>query len=347
MNHHQIIIVGGGQAGLAAARAAIDNRMRPILVDASGHAGGAWRRYYDSLKLFSPARFSSLPGMPFPGAQERYPHRDEVVEYLAAYSRTLEAEILRNTKVSRVERAGGFTVHTAAGEALYTDRLVVATGSYGSPIIPELPGLASFKGRILHSKDYKSVKGFEGLRVVVVGGGNSAIQIAVELSHVARVSVASRRKIQWQRQRLLGQDLHWWLHHSGLDRSQWIHRLRGAGVPVVDDGSYRSALQNRHPEATPMFTRVVEEGVMWASGETERVDVLLFATGFRPDVSMLRTIGGALSPTGEPLHTKGVSTTVPGLGFVGLEHQRGFASATLRGVGGDARHVMNRIKNAG
>ncbi|MEU7901593.1 NAD(P)/FAD-dependent oxidoreductase [Actinoplanes sp. NPDC049118] len=338
-----VVVIGGGQAGLATAQAALAWGWRPVVLDASGGAGGSWPRYYDSLTLFSPARFSSLPGMAFPGDPQRYPVRDEVVAYLDAYARRLDADVRRNERVDRVaEEDGGFAVSTSSGSVVRARMVVAASGGFSRPYRPALPGLDTFTGTVLHSAQYRQPAPFAGRRVVVVGGGNSAVQIAVELAQVATVSISTRDRLRWQRQRVLGRDFHWWLAHTGLDTSALGPRLVQGGVPVIDDGRYRTAVRAGTPDHRPLFTRLDGDGVVWADGTRERVDAVILATGFRPDLPFLDDTA-ALGDAGAPLHHGGVSSTVPGLGYVGLERQRSFASATLRGVGRDATHVLKAL----
>jgi putative flavoprotein involved in K+ transport len=337
VNPLDLVIVGGGQAGLATAQVARALGLRPLILDASPSAGGSWPNYYDSLTLFSPARFSSLPGMPFPGDPDRYPRRDEVVAYLDAYARHLDVEIRHSHRVDRVvRRDGGFLVSTADGTTVGTPWVVAASGGFGTPYRPDLPGLDTFPGTVVHSSEYRNPEPFAGRRVVVVGGGNSAVQIAAELAEVADVTITTRGPLRWQRQRILGRDFHWWLDRTGLDTSPLGPTLVRGAVPVIDDGHYRAAVKAGRPRHRPLFTRVDGDRLLWTDGTRERVDALVLATGYRADL-------GYLGPTGRPAHRGGVSTELPGLGFVGLERQRSFASATLRGVGRDAAHVLNAL----
>jgi putative flavoprotein involved in K+ transport len=343
MDIADVAVIGGGQAGLAAAHVARKLGLTAVVLDASAGPGGSWPRYYDSLTLFSPARFSALPGLPFPGGPDRYPLRDDVVDYLTIYAARLDAEVRHGQRVERVTRtAGGFTVATTAGTVLEARLVVAAGGGFGAPYRPPLPGLDSFTGTVLHAADYREPTRFAGGRVVVVGAGNSAVQIAVELAALARVTLSTRRPVRWQPQRYLGRDFHWWLARTGLDTTRWGPRLAGGTVPVIDDGRYRAAVRAGRPDRRPLFDRLDGDAVVWADGSRERVDVLLLATGYRPELGYLAGTG-ALDAAGAPLHDGGVSATVPGLGFVGLERQRSFASATLRGVGRDAGHVLGRL----
>lgn len=342
MNTADLIIIGGGQAGLATAHEALARGQQPIVLDASTGPGGSWPKYYDSLRLFSPARYSALPGLPFPGDPNRYPSRNETIAYLADYADRLDAEVCQNERVHALTAdRDGFSVKTSRGGEFHAPRVVIATGSFGKPWTPGIPGIETFAGRILHSADYRRPDEFDGGRIVVVGGGNSAVQIAVELARTAKVSIATRQPLRWQQQRILGRDFHWWLDRTGLDRARSGLLLVKHGTPVVDDGGYRSAVRSQRPDARGMFTRFTGNGVIWADGSFESVDVIILATGFRPDVSFLPV--AALNSSGTPLHTRGVSSTVPALGYVGLERQRMFASATLRGVGPDATHVLDAL----
>ncbi|MBA8956111.1 flavin-containing monooxygenase [Actinomadura namibiensis] len=340
-----VIVVGGGQAGLAAAHVARTLGLEPLVLEAADRPAGSWPHYYDSLTLFSPARRSALPGLPFPGDPDGYPARDEVVTYLGDYASRLDADIRTGRRVERVTAGpGGLDVLTTGGERFAAPMVVAATGAFTRPHHPRPPGLATFTGRVLHSAGYRSPKGFEGRRVVIVGGGNSAVQIGVELAAVARVTLATRRPLRFVAQKVLGRDMHLWLAWTGLDSAGWARPLLtgGKGTPVFDTGAYRARIATGAPDRRPMFTRLDGDHVVWSDGTRERVDVVLLATGYRPGVDYLGGLG-ALDDAGRPLHRGGVSTVHPGLGYVGLEWQRSFASATLRGVGADARHVLTRL----
>lgn len=346
-----LIVIGAGQAGLATARIARTLGLAPVILEAAGRAAGSWPHYYDSLTLFSPARRSALPGLPFPGDPDGYPSRDEVVGYLAGYAARLDADLRTGHRVEHVTatRDGDrrmFEVVTTGGETFAAPLVVAATGAFTRPYRPALPGLAEFTGRVLHSAEYRSPDVFAGQRVVIVGGGNSAVQIAIELAAHARASLATRHPLRFMAQRLLGVDMHIWLQRTGLDTASWARPLLagGKGTPVFDTGTYRDAIAAGNPDRRPMFTRLDGDHVVWSDGTRERVDVVLLATGYRPGVDYLAPLG-ALNAAGQPRHRGGVSLTHPGLAYVGLEWQRSFASATLRGVGADARHVLTQLRD--
>lgn len=336
------MIIGGGQSGLSAARVARLHRLRPLVLEARDRPSGSWPDYYDSLTLFSPARFSALPDAPFPGDPDHYPTRDEVGAYLVRYAERLDVEIRTSTTVTNVgaRPGGGFVVRTTGGEEIETEGLVAATGSFGNPVLPQLPGQDGFTGRILHSAEYRSPKAFAGERVVVVGGGNSAVQIAFDLAEVATTTIASRGPLQFVAQRPDGRDIHHRLT-AGFDDLplEWLAPLLTSTL-VLDPGTYGAAMASGRLDRRPMFEAFDGDTVVWTDGTRERVDAVVFATGYRPDLGYLESLGALAN--GAPRHVGGVSTH-PGLAYTGLELQRSFSSNTLRGVSRDAAHVMKPL----
>lgn len=341
---HDAVVIGAGQSGLAAAWALRRRGLNPVLLEAGAEPVGSWPHYYDSLTLFSPARYSALPGMPFPGDPDRYPHRDEVVEYLRVYAGPFRAQIRTHCAATQVERdADRFAVTTSTGARLVAPIVIAATGSFGKPYTPALPGLDGFTGLVMHASGYREPSSLSSQRVVVVGAGNSAVQIAAELAETADVTIASRAPIRFVPQRPLGRDVHSWFAATGLDTAPvgpWLPRRPTA--PVFDDGRYRTAVRRRRPDRRPMFRLVDGDTVVWGDGTRERVDAILFATGYRPGVDYLARLG-ALNHAGAPRQRHGLSTTHEGLAYVGLEWQRSLSSATLRGVGRDALHVVDTL----
>lgn len=338
-----VLVVGAGQAGLAAARAAQVAGLCPLVLEAKDRVGGSWPDHYDSLRLFSPARFSALPGLPMPGPGGRYPTRDEMTLYLRAYADRFALPVRTRTRVTSVTREGSlFTVTTGTGPVLAARSLVAASGGFGRPYRPALPGADEFTGRLLHAASYRGSEPFAGRRVIVVGGGNSAVQIAVELATVARVTLATRRPLRLRNQRPLGVDVHHWARWTGLDLLP-VGARGTRSVGVLDDGTYAAALAAGRPRVRAMFARLTPAGVRWPDGTEEPVDVVLLATGYRPDLDYLADTG-ALDESGRPLHCRGMSTSVPALGYVGLPGQTGFASATVRGAARDARQVIGRLR---
>lgn len=340
MSDCEVAVVGAGQAGLATGRRLQRAGLDFMLFDAGQDVGGSWPQYYDSLELFSPVRYSSLPDLPMPGPAFAYPKRDDVVAYLRRYRACFDLPVTLGIRVTAVHRHDdGFLLHDDAGGVIRARKLIAATGAFGAPNLPVLPGQSDYQGRIGHSSDYRNPREYLGRRIIVVGAGNSAVQIAVELARDADVTLAVRGRLRFLPQRVLGRDVHWWFDKLGLNG---VNLFSDHGVPVVDDGRYKRALRAGTPSVRPMFDAFTPDGVIWPDGSSERIDDVIFATGFRHALTFLGP-SGALDAAGRPLHRRGVSTSVRGLGYVGLSGQSGFASATLRGVGRDADHVVTRM----
>ena len=343
MNDVDVVVIGAGQAGLATSHALSDTGLSHVVLDAGDAAGGAWSRYYDSLTLFSPARFCELPGLRMPGDRGRYPSRDEAVTYLRRYAEHFELPIRTGARVVAVRAAkvGLWEVELATGETWYTRAVIAATGSFERPYRPVLRGQHHYGGRLMHVAEYRRPEELAGQRIVVVGAGNSAVQVAVELAEVADVTLASRGPVPLRPQRPLGIDLHYWVGWSGLDRLP-LGRRAGSSVGVLDEGRYAAAFAAGKPDRREMFFGLTPDGVEWWEGPRERVDTVVLATGYRPALGYLPA--AAFARDGWPVHRRGVSTTLPRLGYVGLPGQTGLASAMLRGVGPDAHHVVRQIR---
>lgn len=335
-----VIVIGAGQAGLATGYHLQRAHLNFVILEASAQAAGSWPSYYASLRLFSPARYSSLPGMPFPGVPDHYPTRDEVIAYLTQYAAHFHLPVITEQWVEAVTKQGDiFTVLTRDGRSYIARYVIAATGSFNRPRVPELPNQAAFQGTILHSSAYRSPEALAGKHVIVVGGGNSAVQIATELAQVANVTLTTRHPLRFMRQRILGRDFHFWLKLSGVDKRKPRHA--SADPHVLDMGMYQQAIKSGRPATRPMFTAFTERGVIGQDGQELPADAVIFATGFRPNLDYLSALG-ALNASGAPLHLDGISTTVAGLGYIGLSYMRSFASATLRGVGADAAYVATQ-----
>ncbi|WP_405863855.1 flavin-containing monooxygenase [Streptomyces sp. NBC_00005] len=275
--------------------------------------------------------------MSFGGDPDRYPHRDEVIAYLLRYADRLDAEIRTRTRVLEVGYGEDvFRLSLEGGSRLEARTVVAATGAFGRPHLPDLAGLESYAGTVLHAADYRVPEPFTGQRVVVVGAGNSAVQIAAEIAERAQVTLAARHPVRFARQRMLGRDLHWWLTRTGLDTLPIGRFLRTPPTQLfIDDGRYSAAVAAGRPDRRPLFTGISDSKVIWSDGSSEEVDTILLATGYRPDLDYLAPLG-ALDASGRPRHREGMWLTRPGLAYVGLEWQRSLSSNSLRGVGRDA-----------
>jgi putative flavoprotein involved in K+ transport len=340
---HDVVVIGGGQAGLAAGYHLKQMGLAFVILEASQQPTGSWPHYYDSLKLFSPAHYSSLPGLPFPGDPDRYPCRDEVITYLENYADHFDLSIITNARVQQVSKQDSiYYLTTTDGKQYQAHTVIVATGSFNRPHIPQFDGQETFQGELLHSAHYRHPLAYRGKRVLVVGAGNSAVQIAVELAQVAKVTLTSRTPVRFQRQRILGRDVHFWLKVTGLDTLSLPHwKTAPTSRSVLDTGVYQAAIQAGKPEYKPLFTRFTPDGVIWSDGCHEQIDTVVFATGYVPNLGFMEDLS-IVDSDGQPQQKAGIGK-LAGLYFVGLSGQRSIASATLRGVGPDAQYVISHL----
>ena len=191
----------------------------------------------------------------------------------------------------------------------------------------------------MHVADYRNPTPYAGKRVIVVGAGDSAAQIASELAPLATVTVAARHPLRFIPQRLDGHDIHYWLRETGFDTlpAAWLSKITDGSL-VTDSVGFRQTLAEGRVDQRPMFAALDGGQVLWSDDQLEPVDTIILATGYRPSLPYLRELG-ALGEHDAPLHVGGISTTHAGLVYVGLELQRTYASNTLRGVSEDARSV--------
>ena len=337
-----VVVVGAGQAGLAIAWYLARQGLRFLVLEAAGELGHSWRSRWDSLTLFSPAQYDALPGMPFPAPADTYPTKESVADYLHAYADAFRLPIRLNARVTSLSRSGDrFEVRTA-DETFSARRVVVATGPFQVPFIPAAArGLDGTVAQI-HSADYRNPRALPDGPVLVVGSGNSGLQIAEELSASRRVDVSVGTNPPTLPQRLLGRDLFWWLTHLGLMRvpaeSRVGRRVQSRGEFVI--GTSRRSLARAGVTFRPRLVGADGRTVRFDDGSTLDVAVVLWATGYRSDYSWISIPGVARD--GRIAHRRGVTDTA-GLYLLGLSWQHTRGSALLGFVDDDASHIADHI----
>jgi len=337
------IVIGAGQSGLATAYYLKKKGMKYLVLEKSNQTAGSWPLYYDSLKLFSPVKYSSLPGLRFSGNYNHYPTKTEVISYLNAYTKKFNLNICTGKKVMEVHKTHNlYLIKTEEGSIYKTKTLISTTGSFDFPNHPKISGIESFGGEVLHSSEYRNPERYTNKRVLVIGAGNSAVQIAYELRKKSKVTIATRKPIKFIPQKVLGVDIHFWFSLIGLNYFSFGKKL-SLNDSVLDRNIFKKAIIKKNPDRRDMFESIINDGVIWKEDEKEKVDTIIFATGYRPNVNYLSAISGALDENRMPIHKKGISTSNRGLFYVGLPGQRTFSSATLRGVGKDAKYIVNKV----
>jgi len=344
MSEHDfdVVVIGGGQAGLAMGYYLREHGRRFVIFERGDSIAPAWRERWDSLKLFTPRGYSSLPGLPFPGDPDDYPSRDEVIGYLDRYAEIFELPIELNSEVRRLSHDGGRFVPDVEGRTVTADQVVVATGPFQTPFVPKLADELDSDVWQAHSTGYRRPDDVPEGTVLVVGGGNTGFQIAKELSatHTVILSVGTRQKPLPQR--VAGRDLFWWLTKTGLIHTTIESRLgqRLKDRDTLIGSSPRQITRRYDVELKPRATAVSGRTVHSEDGSQVEVDAVIWATGYRPDYSWIDL--PILDSNGRLLHRRGV-TDVPGLYFLGLTWQWTRGSALIGWVKDDAAFLTERL----
>lgn len=338
-----IIIVGGGQSGLAVAYYLRRLGLDYIILDKEQSAGGSWQHYWESLKLFSPAQWSSLPGKLLKGGVGHYPTKQELVDYLAEYEKHYELNVLRPIQVQQVRHTDGhFQLVTSSG--LFQSKVLISTtGSFANPIIPNIQGLEFYNGKMLHSSEFRTASCFRGQRVGIIGEGNSGAQILAEVSLVADTFWFTKNAPDYLPDHVDGKYL--------FDAATLLFEAKKKGrafippslgdiviVPSVKDARERGVL-SFYPEISS-FT---QSGVVLSDQTELSLDSVIFCTGFHPAIDYLK--GLDISFRHHKVDTHGTrSRELDGLWMVGYGSWTGFASATVIGVGRSAKSTATEVK---
>jgi putative flavoprotein involved in K+ transport len=312
------------------------------ILDSAPTIGAAWRARWDSLKLFTPRRYDSLPGLEFPGDANGYPTRDEVIEYLERYAETFELPIALDNGVQSLSFSDdGFVLELEDGSSIEADQVIVATGPFQVPRVPTFA--ADLAPEIIqkHSTGYSRPSDLPEGTVLVVGGGNTGFQIAEELAATHEVHLAVGSRQLPLPQRFLGRDLFWWLEKIGLLHKTVDSRLgrRMRDRDTLIGSSPRSA-RRAGVHMKPRAVGVSGRTVSFADGSTLDVDAVIWATGYRFDHSWIEP--PVADEDGTLRHRRGV-TDVRGLYFLGLPWQHTRGSALLGWVKDDAEFIANEI----
>lgn len=319
-------------------------RLSHVILDDNQEGGGAWIHTWKSLRLFSPAQWSSLPGMIMPGGSNYYPTRDEAIAYLKGYEHKYNLPVKRGEQVITVRKDGDqFQVETS--KHTYKARVIVsATGTFGKPYRPDMKGVDHFNGLTIHSSQYDAPDQFKGKRVAIVGEGNSGAQILAEVSKVADTLWITMKEPRFLPDHIDGRYL--------FDVATQMYEAQKAGkeykppslgdivmVEPVQHARQRKVLGSVRP-----FDHFAEDSVVWSDGREEKVDVVIFCTGFKPALQHLSDLD-VINGQGRVDTVGTKSKNVAGLWLVGYGNWTGFASATLIGVGRSAKKTVEEIKS--
>lgn len=344
------IVIGGGQAGLSVGYHLAKRGVPFLILDANERVGDAWRNRWDSLRLFSPARYAGLPGLPFPARGDSFPTKQQMADYLVDYARRFHLPIRNGVKIDRLWKEGDRFVMTAGKRRFESENVVVAMANYQAPRVPEFaraldPGIVQ-----LHSHEYRNPSQLQDGGVLIVGVGNSGADIGIEVarSHPTWISGTESGHIPWRIETFISRFLlvrfvRFFGHHILTIKTPLGRKLRpklmARSTPLV-----RVKPEDLVKAGMSRVARVVgvKNGLpLLADDQTLNVKNIIWCTGYQHGFPWIDL--PIFGEHGEPLHARGIVGKIPGIYFVGLHFLYSMTSATLIGVGRDAEYVTNAI----
>lgn len=338
---YDTIIIGGGQAGLSVAYFMKRTNLNYLILDNQTKPGGAWLHTWDSLKLFSPSKYSSLSGWQMQSSQNEYPTKKEFLNYLSEYEKRYGFPIKRNTRVIQVSKEKDvFELETNNGKYLCKS-LVSATGTAMSPYIPKYPNSDEFNGKQIHSVDYLNTDDLNNKKVLIVGAGNSGAQILAEVSKVTTTKWVTSEPPIFLPEHIDGRYLFVQANDSYIKNETEEYRQKVSLSNIVQIQSVKEGIENGVYNDYRPFKAFHEHGVIWRDDSKESFDVVIWCTGFRPNLKHLQKLGITQNNRIKTQDTHSISE--PGLWLVGYGNWTGFASATIYGVGKTAKQTVEEI----
>jgi putative flavoprotein involved in K+ transport len=346
----ETIVIGAGQAGLAVGYHLSQRGLPFVMLDANERVGDQWRRRWDSLRLFTPAKFDSLPGMPFPAPPNAFPTKDAMGDYLEAYARQFDLPVETGVRVERLSRNGSHYIVEAGDQRYEARNVVVAMANYQRPWVPEFANQLRSDIVQLHSADYRNPTQTQPGDVLLVGAGNSGSEIALELSRTHRVWMSGRDTgyIPFRVEGLAGR-----LILVRLVLRVLFHRILTIKTPlgrkarpkiIVKGGPLirvkRKDLEVARVTRVPRIAGIEDGRPVLDDGRVMDVSNVIWCTGFRPGFSWIDL---PIHGDREPQHRSGTVEEHPGLYFVGLHFLSALSSAMIHGVGRDAQRIAKLI----
>ncbi|MFN7996278.1 MAG: NAD(P)-binding domain-containing protein [Bryobacteraceae bacterium] len=347
----ETLVIGGGQAGLAAGYHLMKRGMQFLIVDANQRLGDAWRKRWDSLRLFTPARYAALPGLPFPARGDEFPTKDQMAAYLEDYARHFRLPAENGIRIDKLTREGDKFVALSRGRRFESDNVVIAMSNYQIPRPPSFARDLSPHILQLHSHEYRNTRQLQDGGVLVVGVGNSGADISMEVSRNHRTWLSGKESgfVPFPIESFLGRNILIrivrFIGHHVLSVSTPMGRkarpkMIAQAAPLIRIKP--QDLLNAGVQRVPHVTGVQNGRPVLADGTVLDVTNVIWCTGFTPGFSWIDL--PIFGEDGRPAHDRGSASRVPGVYFVGLHYLYSMTSATITGVGRDAERVVKVIE---
>ncbi len=344
-NHWPIIVVGGGQAGLAVGYFLKKSKSDFIILDENDNIGASWEKRWDSLHLFTPSKYDGLPGMKFPMEKNSFPAKNQVARYLEDYAEQFKLPVQLKVKVKKISLNNGTFLLDTSNGVYHAEKVVVASGTHPVPKIPAFALQLSPEIEQIHSSEYKNPDMIGTGDVLVVGAGTSGVEIALEVSNERKTYISGNPTFHVPDRVLkYAGNLYWlFIRHvltikTPIGRKVKSKVLKGGGPLInisVEDLDKAGVIRLERMKGVENGLPVMEDGTV------VNVKTVIWCTGFKPDFSWIDI--DILNATGWPDTMRGISTKQKGLFFMGMPFQFGLASGLVGGVGRDAKYVVEKL----
>jgi putative flavoprotein involved in K+ transport len=339
------VIVGGAQAGLSMAYHLTKMDKKFIIVDAEKEFGASWLNRWDSLKLFTPTEYNSLPGLQFDAPKEYYPTKYEVADYFKNYAAKFKFPVQFNTLITSIRKTENGFVIEHKDVTLQAQNLVIATGPFHTPFTPPCHKKISENTLQMHSNYYQNAKQLLDGDALVVGGGDSGYQILDEISSDADRTVyfSGITKVKSIPQKFLGKTLWWWFSLIGFlkfNKYSWIGKKISRITQPIIGTDVKEILSRENVIPVGRTNDALNEKIMFDKETISSIKNIVWATGYRPNFEWIE--GLELDKDHYPKNFRGVSG-MTGLYFLGLPWMYTRGSATLGGVSKDASYLASYI----
>ncbi|WP_339259445.1 NAD(P)/FAD-dependent oxidoreductase [Paenibacillus sp. FSL R5-0713] len=343
---YDALVIGAGQAGLAAGYYLQRSGLTFVIVDAASSVGESWRKRYDSLRLFTPRMYDGLPGMPLGGNENDLPSKDEIADYFESYAKQMHLPIKLNCLISRLSKQDEVYYAETNDGIIEARNIIVATGPFQTPNVP--PFAKSFSENIvqLHSSEYRNSSQLHPGTTVVVGGGNSGAQIAVELAadEQQTVYISIARNFTFRPLHIMKRSIFWYFEKLGIVRAgadRRVGRWLRNQPEYVYGYELKELMSQGKVNVRPRAVNAIDDRILYEDGSETQIDNMIWATGFKRNDSWI-DIHTAFDSKGEMIHERGVSP-VAGLYYVGLPWQTSRGSALLGWVKYDAQKIISHV----
>ncbi|QOS77442.1 NAD(P)-binding domain-containing protein [Paenibacillus sp. JNUCC31] len=343
---YDVLVIGAGQAGLATGYYLQQSGLTFLIVDAASSVGESWRKRYDSLKLFTPRMYDGLPGLPLSGDKNGLPSKDEIADYFESYAKQMDFPIKLNCLITRLWKRDEVYYAEANEGVIEARNIIVATGPFQTKSVPHFAKSLSENVIQLHSSEYKNLSQLLPGTTVVVGGGNSGAQIAVELAKDDKqaVYISIARNITFRPLHIMKRSIFWYFEKFGVLRAS-ADRMVGKWLRNQPEYVYGYELKELMIQGKvnmlPRAINAIDNRILCEDSSGTPIDNIIWATGFKRNDGWI-DIDTAFNSQGILIHKRGVSP-VAGLYFVGLSWQTSRGSALLGWVKYDAQKIINHL----